>query len=85
MSHSVVLDRIKDSPAVKWLDSAANNAVKWPGYGLGVLNKIFNLEAPKHKDKPFKDFMDKVNQYFDGKSKIPVRVSKNDFVTNNLV
>lgn len=51
MSHSVVLDRIKDSPAVK----------------------------------PFKDFMDKVNQYFDGKSKIPVRVSKNDFVTNNLV
>lgn len=269
MSHSVVLDRIKDSPAVKWLDSAANNAVKWPGYGLGVLislantskihrgptdlsklytskdapkgalidvdrkgktifikdksgkvlysapmtsgalgytdaefesvknkgvipkglywidpktsyyennpgnirnfdydigqvswgsgklrlfpdkstntkgrdsftihgggspgsagcikitnlsdkdkifidalaekrktgtyswkdklrelgyklhkNKIFNLEAPKHKDKPFKDFMDKVNQYFDGKSKIPVRVSKNDFVTTNLI
>ena len=54
------------------------------GYKLNK-NTRFNLEVPKHKDKPFKDFMDKVNQYFDGKSKIPVRVSKNDFATNNLV
>ena len=54
------------------------------GYKLNK-NTRFNLEVPKHKDKPFKDFMDKVNQYFDGKSKIPVRVVKSDFATNNLV